>query len=131
MANFLGESLHDNESRMRYQRAGSFINTQAVGASSTGKSIHTFWSPWIIGELYRVLMWQWFEKLRGNYALCAQLNNLMMEQMSAYFVVSDPKPPLDQGWPSLSDENDALIWASSPSWVRKELSTSHRKSFFA
>jgi hypothetical protein len=36
-------------------------------------------------------MWQWFEKLRGNYALCTQLNNLMMEQMSAYFVVSDPK----------------------------------------
>lgn len=42
MANFLGESLHDNESRMRYQRAGSINNAQAVGTGSTGESIPTF-----------------------------------------------------------------------------------------
>jgi len=37
----------------------------------------------------------------------------MMEQMSAYFLVADPKPPLAEGWPNLSDENDAPIWASA------------------
>jgi hypothetical protein len=36
---FLGESLHDNENHMRYQRSDSFVNAHAVGASSTGKSI--------------------------------------------------------------------------------------------
>ena len=40
-----------------------------------------------------------------------------MEQMSAYFLVADPKPPLDAGWPNLSDENDAPIWASTK-WIQ-------------
>ena len=70
-----------------------------------------YWSPWIIGELYRVLMWQWFEDKRGDYALCAKLSNTMMEQMSAYFLVADPKPPFDQGWPNFQDINDTPIWS--------------------
>ncbi len=54
-------------------------------------------------------MWQWFEDKRGDYALCARLSNTMMEQMSAYFLVADPKPPFDQGWPSFQDINDTPI----------------------
>ena len=38
-------------------------------------------------------------------------SNTMMEQMSAYILVADPKPPFDQGWPSFQDINDTPIWS--------------------
>ena len=75
-----------------------------------------YWSPWIIGELYRVLTWLWVERKGGGrqqQAQCSESSKKLMELLIPLFRVVDPKPPWDIPWPSLMDPWDQPIWAAA------------------
>ena len=81
------------------------------------------WSPWIIGELYRVLTWRWIRnpapgRSRGdlsnaNYHACSLASKQMMELLINTFEVVDPKPPYPPAWKAFPDEWDYPIWAAA------------------
>jgi hypothetical protein len=75
------------------------------------------WSPWIIGELYRVLTWQWLERTRdfsaANEAACSRSAKAMMTLLISTFEIVAPVPPYPPTWPTLSDSDDHPIWATA------------------
>ena len=78
-----------------------------------------FWSPWIIGELYRVLTWIWAKDhgcTAESQRTCSRASKTMMQLMVPVFTVVDPKPPWDtDAWPSLAsqDPDDYPLWAAA------------------
>jgi hypothetical protein len=85
-------------------------------ASRSGAFIG-IWSPWIIGELYRVLTWQWLERTRdfspANATDCSRSAKSMMTLLIATFETVSPVPPYAPAWPGFADVDDHPIWAAA------------------
>jgi predicted nucleic acid-binding protein len=77
------------------------------------------WSPWIIAELDRVLVWQWItERTHGdlspaNQRACSQAAKRMMTLLLSAFEVVNPRPPYPPAWDTLHDTDDHPIWAAA------------------
>ncbi len=77
------------------------------------------WSPWIIAELDRVLVWQWItERTDGdlspaNQRACGQAAKRMMTLLLSAFEVANPRPPYPPAWDTLTDADDHPIWAAA------------------
>jgi hypothetical protein len=74
------------------------------------------WSPWIIAELNRVLVWRWMEK-RGHDAAserkCSREAKAMMSILLPSFELVAPLPPYPPIWESLTDPWDHPVWAAA------------------
>ena len=76
------------------------------------------WSPWIIAELNRVLVWRWIRQSDGdvsvaNRSRCADAAKAMMEILLATFELVAPLPPYPTAWETLRDPWDHPIWAAA------------------
>jgi PIN domain-containing protein len=81
------------------------------------------WSPWIIAELNRVLVWRWIKNAPpgraandlsdANERRCAQAAKVMMEWLIPAFEIVNPRPPYPLAWESLADLWDHPIWAAA------------------
>jgi predicted nucleic acid-binding protein len=77
------------------------------------------WSPWIIAELNRVLVWQWInDRTQGdlspmNERACSQAAKRMMTLLLSAFEVVNPRPPYPPAWDTLTDSDDHPIWAAA------------------
>jgi len=77
------------------------------------------WSPWIIAELTRVLVWQWItERTKGdlspaNERACGHSAKKMMTLLLSAFEVVNPRPPYPEAWDRLTDRDDHPIWATA------------------
>lgn len=77
------------------------------------------WSPWIIAELNRVLVWQWItERTKGdlspaNERACSQSAKRMMALLLSAFEVVNPRPPYPGVWEHFTDGDDHPIWAAA------------------
>jgi hypothetical protein len=79
---------------------------------------YAIWSPWIIAELNRVLVWRWLTNTDGdlsaaNYLRCGQSAKKMMTLLLAAFDIVNPQPPYPVAWASLTDADDHPIWAAA------------------
>lgn len=68
-----------------------------------------YWSPWIIGELYRTLTYDRMKK-GHDYHLVSNESKGLMRLMSPFWTTSDPKPPYPQSWPNLKDPDDLPLF---------------------
>jgi predicted nucleic acid-binding protein len=86
-------------------------------AARTGRIV-AIWSPWIIAELNRVLVWRWIE-LSGddlsseNQRRCSDSADAMMRVMLPTFELVAPLPPYPPAWEGLRDASDEPIWAAA------------------
>lgn len=81
------------------------------------------WSPWIIAELNRVLVWRWIKHpppgqptndlSDANERRCAEAAKVMMQLLLPCFEVVSPVPPYPPAWESLGDIWDHPIWAAA------------------
>ena len=81
------------------------------------------WSPWIIAELNRVLVWRWIKhpppgKLENdlsdaNERRCAEAAKVMMQWLLPTFELASPLPPYPPAWEQLADMWDHPIWAAA------------------
>lgn len=81
------------------------------------------WSPWIVAELNRVLVWHWLKHpanggatgdlSRQNERRCSAAAKTMMEWLLPSFELVHPLPPYPLAWPTLSDAYDLPIWAAA------------------
>jgi len=74
------------------------------------------WSPWIIGELYRVLTWKWAQKYGTSETerrRCSVAANAMMTLVLPNWEPVDIAPPWPAVWPTLNDPYDVPIWATA------------------
>ncbi|HET8629574.1 MAG TPA: PIN domain-containing protein [Thermomicrobiales bacterium] len=76
------------------------------------------WSPWIIAELNRALVWAWFRRTqsdssRRNQRHCEDAAYAMMEVLLSTFTLVAPEPPYPDAWPTLRDPWDHPIWAAA------------------
>lgn len=78
-----------------------------------------FWSPWIVAELDRVLVWHWItDRTHGdlspaNQRACGQAAKRMMTLLLSAFDVVNPRPPYPPAWETLTDADDHPIWAAA------------------
>lgn len=77
------------------------------------------WSPWIIAELNRVLVWRWIKDRTGddlspaNERRCGEAAKRMMTILLPSFAIVTPLPPYPRVWPTLADPWDHPIWATA------------------
>jgi hypothetical protein len=75
------------------------------------------WSPWIIGELHRVLTWRWLRRTPdfgdANWRACGQAAKIMMELLLAVFQTIAPSPPYPDAWQELTDPWDKPVWGAA------------------
>src|SRR4051794_35631422 len=77
------------------------------------------WSPWIIAELNRVLVWRWIKNRTNNDLSdanerhCGQSAKIMMNLLLSTFDLVHPTPPYPPAWETLTDEWDHPIWAAA------------------
>jgi len=77
------------------------------------------WTPWIIAELNRVLVWRWIKDhtngdlSAANERRSSQSAKKMMALLLAAFEVVNPRPPYPEAWQQLSDIDDYPIWAAA------------------
>lgn len=77
------------------------------------------WSPWIIAELNRVLVWRWIKDRTdndlsdANERRCGAAAKRMMAILLPSFEIVTPLPPYPTAWPALSDPWDHPIWATA------------------
>ena len=81
------------------------------------------WSPWIIAELNRVLVWRWIKDppaslarddlSRANEKRCGVAAKQMMTLLLSSFELVNPHVPYPPMWEALTDEWDHPIWAVS------------------
>lgn len=81
------------------------------------------WSPWIIAELNRVIVWRWIKKPCGgrphgdvstsSERECGRLAKWMMQRLLPSFELVAPVPPYPAPWDSLNDVWDHPIWAAA------------------
>lgn len=81
------------------------------------------WSPWIVAELNRVLVWRWIkgpppgraanDLSDANERRCAQAAKIMMEWLIPCFETVNPRPPYPVAWARLTDQWDHPIWAAA------------------
>lgn len=78
------------------------------------------WSPWIIGELHRVLVWRWIERTGNDLSVtnqrsCSRAAQAMMRLLVPTFELIDVRPPHPVAWGNLNDQDDLPIWATAVS----------------
>ena len=77
------------------------------------------WSPWIVAELNRVLVWRWIKDRTGgdlsavNERAASQAAKRMMTLLLGAFEVVNPRPPYPRAWEALADVDDYPIWAAA------------------
>lgn len=81
------------------------------------------WSPWIIAELNRVLVWKWIKDppphrpandlSRANEKACSQSAQEMMALLLPVFELVTPLPSYPPAWETLTDRWDEPIWAAA------------------
>ena len=81
------------------------------------------WSPWIVAELNRVLVWRWIKDpppgraqddlSAANERRCGQMANRMMEWLLPSFELVTSLPPYPPPWHGLTDRWDHPIWAAA------------------
>ncbi len=77
------------------------------------------WSPWIIAELNRVLVWRWIrQRADGDTSPATEREvsaaaKVMMEILLPTFELVAPLPPYPPAWPSLADVYNYPIWAAA------------------
>lgn len=81
------------------------------------------WSPWIIAELNRVLVWRWIKDPTpsrsrndlsdANERRCSEAAKVMMQWLLPTFEVVSPVPPYPPVWETLTDQWDHPIWAAA------------------
>ncbi len=81
------------------------------------------WSPWIIAELNRVLVWRWIKdpppgRTRDdlsdrNEHRCSDAAKQMMEYLLASFELVDTPRPYPPAWDTLTDQWDHPIWVAA------------------
>ncbi|MCY0877747.1 MAG: PIN domain-containing protein [Firmicutes bacterium] len=74
------------------------------------------WSPWIIGELYRVLSWKWAEThgtTDEQWRVCSEKANTMMLLLEQCWTLVDSRQPWPLAWSSLEDEFDKPVFATA------------------
>lgn len=75
------------------------------------------WTPWIIAELNRVLVWAWVrrtgDRSRRNQRHCEAAAQTMMEILLDTFTLVAPEPPYPAAWVTLRDRWDNPIWAAA------------------
>ncbi|MDQ6833015.1 MAG: PIN domain-containing protein [Chloroflexota bacterium] len=82
-------------------------------------SFEAFWSPWIIAELNRVLVWRWIKDRTGNdlsranERACGESAKAMMALLLPVFDLVTPLPPYPAPWETLMDEWDHPIYAAA------------------
>lgn len=86
-------------------------------------AFQAIWSPWIIAELNRVLVWRWIKDpptgrthndlSEANERRCGEAAKLMMEWLVASFELVNPRPPYPPAWERLADLWDHPIWAAA------------------
>ncbi len=80
-------------------------------------SFTAIWSPWIIAELNRVLVWRWIDRTkevsRSNEVHCGEAAKIMMELLLSTFELVAPRPPYPPAWETLTDVWDHPIWAAA------------------
>jgi len=80
---------------------------------------NAFWSPWIIAELNRVLVWRWIKDRTGNDLsranenACSESAKAMMALLMPVFALVNPLPPYPLPWETLTDEWDHPIYAAA------------------
>jgi PIN domain-containing protein len=82
-----------------------------------------YWSPWIIAELNRVLVWRWItdppagrpadDLSAANERRCGEAAKAMMQLLLPVFEVVTPLPPYPPAWEALADVWDHPIWAAA------------------
>lgn len=75
------------------------------------------WSPWIVGELHRVLTWRWLAHTHNfggaNWRQCSRASAIMMELLLTVFETVSPTPPYAAPWPRLNDPWDIPVWGTA------------------
>ncbi len=76
------------------------------------------WSPWIIAELNRVLVWRWIDRTgsdlsSANQKSCSRAAKAMMRILVPTFELVDARPPEPMAWESLGDADDVPIWTTA------------------
>lgn len=81
------------------------------------------WSPWIIAELNRVLVWRWIKRPPPGHPRndlstasehrCSEMAQRMMDWLIPLFEVVNPVPPYPPPWTELTDAGDYPIWAAA------------------
>jgi hypothetical protein len=76
------------------------------------------WSPWIIAELNRALVWRWLDwsqgdRSRANRSRSSQAAETMMAIMLPTFELVAPLPPFPPAWEGFRDASDEPIWAAA------------------
>lgn len=81
------------------------------------------WSPWIIADLNRVLVWRWIKDpppdlptndlSDANERRCAEAAKLMMQWLLPSFELINPLPPYPPAWEQLMDVWDRPVWAAA------------------
>jgi hypothetical protein len=65
------------------------------------------WSPWIVGELHRVLTWRWLDRTRdygnANWRACSNASATMMKLLLPVFETIAPAPPYPDLWSARAD----------------------------
>ncbi len=108
------------------------IDTSALAPSGLRRELQqaaqlglltALWSPWIIAELNRVLVWRWIKDpppdrplndlSRANERRCSVMAQQMMSWLFPSFEVVTPLPPYPPPWTGLSDRGDHPIWAAA------------------
>jgi len=87
-----------------------------------------YWSPWIIGELYRTLTHDRIKK-GHDYQRISRESKSMMRWMSPYWMTADPKPPYPHPWPNPRDKDDLPLFDAAKS-VKVEYVVSHNADDF-
>lgn len=89
---------------------------QQLAASGAFTAI---WSPWIIAELNRVLVWRWIKDRTGgdlsraNERRCGVSAKMMMAVLLPSFELVTPLPPYPPAWEDLTDVGDHPVWAAA------------------
>lgn len=76
------------------------------------------WSPWIIAELNRILVWHWIKRTnnqlsRDNQRRCSAAAKTMMQILLPTFILVGPLPPYPPAWENLRDMWDHPIWPAA------------------
>lgn len=88
------------------------------------------WSPWIIAELNRVLVWRWIER-KGvqSERECSRQAKAMMDILLPSFELVPALPPYPPAWESLSDRWDHPIWAAAKEGTAQYVISENTRDF--
>lgn len=90
-----------------------------------------YWSPAIIGELYRIHTWKWIQDRRGTYNECSISSKKMMRTLSSHFNIVNPGPNQEiENLMSKSDIDDTPIAEAAIDLGESFLLTNNPSDFY-